>query len=145
MFGHIPLLLGGIAQGWAANVQQRRKTSNQWWNVSQRTKKVHRDTNEQPGGAPVETYMESMFRLSEPPKQVPSKEVLNFFYENKKLFNRALKEVMGKRTDMLPTKSYWFFWSQTHPGKINEWVYFNRDTLWRLIYGRGKELPKKKR
>jgi hypothetical protein len=142
LFGYIGPLLDGIAKGWDRLVSALSRKNRLWWEAKEIMGEdlPHPDT--EPGGKPVFDYMKSMFRASEPPSSPPPKSVLDFFYDNKKMFDAAMKEVMGKPWSRVPTRRAWLILSETDPKEINSWVYYNRDTIWRLIYGRGMEPPK---
>ena len=143
-FAHIGPLLDGIAKGWNKLVSALSKKNRMWWEASEIMGEDLPHPSAEPGGRAVFSYMKKMFRVSKAPSKAPSESVLEFFYDNKTMFNKALKEVMGKSWSKLPTRSDWLIFAETNPKKINQWVFYNRDTIWRLIYGRGMKLPKKR-
>jgi hypothetical protein len=143
LFAHLGPLVDGIAKGWAVVVAGRSKKNSEWWEARaiRGTKLPHPES--WPGGGPVFNYMKDMFRSSSTPSKPPSKKVVEFFAENSSMFNKALKEVMGRPLSKVPTKSS-LFSKDVDPMELNGWVFYNRDTVWRLIYGRGTKPPEKK-
>lgn len=146
LFAHLGPLVDGIAKGWALVVAGRSKKNRRWWEarevvVEKGEKLPHEES--WPGGGPVINYMRDMFRSSSTPSKPPSKEVVKFFTKNSSMFNKALKEVMGRPLSKVPTKSS-LFSKDVDPMELNGWVFYNRDTVWRLIYGRGTKPPEKK-
>ena len=93
-----------------------------------------------PGGKEVFHYMKSVFKASQPLNRKPSTEVVEFFNDNRQMFSKTATEVMGKYGGM-PTESSWIFWRKVDPDKLNSWVFYNKEMTWRLIYGRGMDLP----
>ena len=144
LFSYIGPLLDGIAKGWGRLVSALSKKNQMWWEAREVMGKDLPHPSAAPGGKPVFSYMKFMFRVTEPPSRPPSGAVLEFFYDNKTMFNKALKQVMGKSWSKVPTRSSWVVLAETNPKKINSWVFYNRDTIWRLIYGRGMRPPKKR-
>jgi hypothetical protein len=144
LFSYIGPLLDGIAKGWDRLVTALSKRNRMWWQAREVMGEDLPHPDAAPGGKPVFSYMKRIFRVTKPPSKPPSEAVLDFFYDNKEMLNKAMKEVMGKSWSKVPTRSSWLFWAETNPDKINSWVFYNRDTIWRLIYGRGMDLPSKK-
>lgn len=144
LFGYLGPLLDGIAKGWDKLVSALSKKNRMWWEAREVMGEDLPHPGAEPGGKAVFSYMKMMFRSSSPPTKAPSESVLDFFYDNKTMFNKALKEVMGRSWSRVPTRSSWLIFAETNPDKINSWVFYNRDTIWRLIYGRGMEPPEAK-
>jgi hypothetical protein len=143
LFGYIGPLLDGIAKGWDRLVSALSKKNRMWWEAREIMGEDLPHPSAEPGGRAVFNYMKKMFKVSSAPSKAPSKSVLEFFYDNKTMLNKAMKEVMGKSWSKVPTRSSWLIFSETNPEKINNWVFYNRDTIWRLIYGRGMKPPEK--
>jgi hypothetical protein len=141
LFSHIGPLLDGIAKGWSRVVSQLQKKNRLWWEARDVMGEELPHPAAMPGGQAVFTYMKRVFRASEPLPGRPSDAVVDFFDDNRKMFSKAATEVMGKSWAEVPTESSWLFWTTVDPDKLNRWVYYNRDMVWRLIYGRGMKPP----
>ena len=139
-FSHIGPLLDGIAKGWSRLVSELQKKNARWWEAREVMGEAPPHPEALPGGRQVLDYMKRIFRESGPPSGRPSEEVVDFFDENRDMFTKVASEVMGENWP-IPTESSWIFWTKVAPDKLSTWVYYNRDMVWRLIYGRGMEPP----
>jgi hypothetical protein len=140
-FGHIGPLLDGISKGYGRLVGQLRRKNRLWWKARKIMGKELPHPAAMPGGKPVFSYMKKVFDASGPLSGRPSESVVDFFYENRKMFDAVAKEVMGKKWATVPTKSSWLVLTKVDPDKLNQYVYYNREMIWRLIYGRDMEFP----
>jgi hypothetical protein len=141
MFGHFAPLLTGIAGGWDTFVKSYRIKNRTWWKIKKGESLQYSEAGPVPG--PVFSYLVKMMKASSPPSDAPPKEVLNHFYKYREVINKAMKEVMGKGWDKVPTRKYWLVFAETHPGQINDWVFRNRDAIWALMCGRHYAPPKR--
>ena len=139
-FSHIGPLLDGISKGWSRLVRELQKKNARWWEAREVMGEDSPHPEALPGGRQVLDYMKRIFRRSSPPSGHPSEAVIDFFDENRDMFTKAPSEVMGENWP-IPTESSWIFWTKVAPDKLNTWVYYNRDMVWRLIYGRDMEPP----
>ncbi|MBN1643170.1 MAG: hypothetical protein JXA09_18195 [Anaerolineae bacterium] len=144
LFGHIGPLLDRIAKGWDRVVRQLQEKNRRWWEAREIMGEKLPHPAAAPGGGAVFNYMKRVFQASEPLPGRPSDDVVAFFDKNREMFSRAMGEVMGESGGKVPTQSSWILWRKVDPDKLNEWVYDHRDTVWRLIYGRGWEPPRER-
>lgn len=144
LFGHIGPLLDSIAKGWDRVDSALRKKNRLWWEARDVMGEDLPHREAEPGGGVLHSYMKKMFRTSKPLSEPPSKDVLKFFYDKREMFNTAVKDVMGEPWSEVPTKSAWLISEETDPKKINRWVFCNRDMVWRLVYGRDMDPPKRR-
>lgn len=142
LFSHVGPLLDGIAKGWGRVVSQLQKKNRLWWEARDVLGEELPHPAAMPGGQAVFAYMKRVFRASEELPGRPSDDVVDFFDKNREMLGKAATEVMGKSWAKVPTKRSWIFWTKVDPDKLNRWVYYNRDMVWRLIYGRGMEPPR---
>jgi len=141
LFAYIGPLLDGIAKGWDRIVGKLREKNRMWWQARDVMGEDLPHGEEEPGGREVFNYMKKVFEESSPLKGKPSGGVVEFFDKNRQMFSDTAKQVMGKSWGGIPTESSWLFWEEVDADKLNGWVFYNREMTWRLIYGRGMELP----
>lgn len=141
MYAHIGPLLSGIAKQWDKVVSLLRKQNRMWWELRDVVGDELPYVTEEPGGRPVFNYMKGMFKASSPPSGTPSDSVVEFFDDRRKMFSRTAKEVMDTRGPK--TQSVFAgFGTEIKPSRLNSWVFYNRDMVWKLIYGRDMKPPK---
>ncbi|MCP4357067.1 MAG: hypothetical protein GY796_03495 [Chloroflexi bacterium] len=144
LFSYIGPLLDGIAKGWGRLVAALSKKNRMWWEAREVVGDDLPHPGAEPGGRAVFSYMKKIYKVSAPPSGNPSDKVVEFFDDNREMFTKSVKEVMGKSWSKVPTKRTWYlFGKEADPNKLNKWVFYNKDMVWRLIYGRGMEPPTK--
>ena len=141
LFGHIGPALNGIATAWRRVVSRAQEQNATWWAARDLLGEELPRPQAMPGGRPVFTYMREIFAASEPPSTPPPAPVVEFFTSNREMFSAVATQVMGQGSTRMPTRSSWLFWTTADPARLNEWAFYHREMVWRLIYGRDMELP----
>lgn len=144
LFSYIGPMLDAIAKQWSRLVGLLRKKNRIWWELREVVGDELPHPGAEAGGNAVFRYMKRVIRASSPPTKGPSDAVVEFFDDNREMFTRTMKEVMGGRRGV-PTRSSWIVTDEVDPKKLNAWVFRNRASVWRLIYGRGMRVPTKRR
>lgn len=131
LFGHIPVLLGAISKQWDRLVDLVREQNTLMWET---TGDIGLGCIEEPGGCETWEYMISVFDAgSFEDVSVPPEEVAGFFISRRDMFNAVANEVM--ESGEVPTESNWLVFTEINEESFPPWVYFNREWIWRLIYG----------
>jgi hypothetical protein len=130
LFGHIPALLGAISQQWDRVVEGLRRQNTDWWEAFGDMPYC----SEEPGGCETLNYMISVFEASSYENvTTPPEEVADFFLDRRDMFNSVAREVM--QSGRVPTESEYVIFTVIDDDSFKGWVYFNREWIWRLIYG----------
>jgi|GEM_PF-6408003 len=138
MFSHIPMVLGAIAGQWSKIESKLREQNDTWWKLG-----FNINPDVEPGGRPVWNYMNMLF-LAPNAEALPdpSDEVVKYFSERRDMFDSANVNVMGG--EKMPTESSMLFWTVVDKKKLNDYAYYNRKTMWTLLYGK-REFPDKRK
>ena len=143
MYAHIGPLLSGIARQWDKVVSLLRQQNRVWWELRDVVGSDLPYVTEEPGGRPVFTYMCEMFEAASPPSGKPGDAVVEFFDDRREMFTRTAREVMDRRGPK--TQSVFAgFGTEVKPDRLNSWVFYNRDMVWKLIYGPDMKPPKRR-
>ena len=130
LFGHIPILLGEISKLYDKLVEAIREHNTVMWEELG----MKGVCSEEPGGCETLDYMISVFEAgSWENVTVPPEGVAGFFVSRREMFNAVGTEVM--ETGEVPTESSWLLFTEIDEESFTPWVYFNREWIWRLIYG----------
>ena len=141
LFGHIPVLLGAISNQWDRVVEGLRKENTEWWEFREEMPYC----SEEPGGCNTLSYMARVFHASSyEDVPTPPEDVADFFLDRRDMFNSVATEVMDDWK--VPTrKKHWYsFFTSIDDENFKAWIYFNREWVWKLIYGK-RSFPKKRR
>jgi hypothetical protein len=130
LFGHIPALLGAISQLWDKVVEGLRNQNTQWWEAFAEMPYC----SEEPGGCETLNYMISVFEADTyEDVETPPEEAADFFVSRRDMFNTVANEVMENWE--VPTESEYLFFTVIDDERFKGWVFYNRDWIWKLIYG----------
>jgi hypothetical protein len=62
-----------------------------------------------------------------------------FFLDNRAILNVAMR-AMG--IEEMPTERVlWILWRRIQREQFKEWIFYNRELVWRLIYGTERPFP----
>jgi len=130
LFGHIPVLLGGISQQWDRVVEGLRSQNTDWWEAFGEMPYC----SEEPGGCETLNYMVSVFQASSFRNvNAPPEEAADFFLSRRDMFNSVARELMNSGS--VPTESEYIIFTVIDDDSFKAWVYYNKEWIWKLIYG----------
>lgn len=138
-YGHIGAALHSIASVWGRIERSQQAANTTMWEAAGEF--VYPAA--EPGGDRILTYLTAVFNAPDPSRIRTSRSdfdhIVEFFEDRRELLAAAATQVMGRRGP--PTESSWLFFRQLDPDGLTEWVFQNREMVWRLIYGR-RSLPR---
>jgi len=134
---HIGPALSFISSCWTRIEDQMRHRNDEWYQLYG-AEAVNWEV--EPGGRAVHDYLAAVFRASGP-AAVPAipDGVGQFFLDNRAILNAAMR-AMG--IEEMPTERVlWILWRRIQREQFKEWIFYNRELVWRLIYGMERPFP----
>lgn len=133
---HIGPALSAISSNWST-IENHLRERNDVWYATYGAEAV--DWNREPGGRAVFDYLVSVFRASAPGELPPiPADVGQFFMDQRALLNAAMR-ALG--IEEMPTERSWILRQRLSREQFKEWIFHNRELVWRLIYGTTRPLP----
>ncbi len=135
LFGHLSPMLDAIVVGWERIVGKMRKVNAYWWNNKDILGEKFPYGEIEIGGNEGFNYINKVFKLDRPVFNIPDK-LFNVFSANYEMFDRIAQDLT--ETYRTP-KEYGIFGENLNRKKLASWIYTNKETVWRVIYGRDKK------
>jgi len=135
--GHIGPALTAISRCWGRVENQLRHQNDIWYELYGEEMV---DWSVEPGGRAVHDYLARVFQASGPGGVPPIPDgVGQFFLDNRAVLNAAMR-AMGEE-EMPTERVLWILWHRIQRDQFKAWIFYNREMVWRLIYGTGRPFP----